>query len=93
MEQHVEKTAWDRVFVWSAQFLGWGAVAGTLSYIILGRGMTREEVGSFFPVLIALSVIYMLCFFYMLLYLARTEGKKSLKDKDVQSFRLVRRKR
>ena len=92
MEKPAQKTVWGRLFVWSLRILIWGFVVGGLCRLVLGREPTLADAGAAWPVLVALCALYLACGGYLLMYLARTEGKKSLKDKEVRSFRLIRKR-
>jgi len=82
MVRNDKNTFWDHLFIWSARYVGWFTVLGFLCHIILGRDLSRKDVGEFFPVLFALAMIYLFCFFYFVIYTFRVSDKSSQDEKD-----------
>lgn len=84
---------WDKLFMWSIRFLLCLTLIGALFSLIVDFNSISPHSWIFWWLIAPASILYVACIFYLLVYVARTEGKKTLANKDVNTFRLVRDKK
>ena len=75
-QEEYQETIWAKLAKISYKIVAFGALLGTVIYIIKGREFTNDELGFLtWP----LAFTYLLAFFYMMLYTIQTQTSKGLR--------------